>query len=322
MDIRALECFLAVASEGSISQAAAALHMTQPPLSVRLQSLERELGVTLLVRHGRGVELTAAGRLLAERGRRILSELSIMIDQVRAVGDGTRGSLTVAVGHTVSPRLLPRLSDNVAVGQEIDLRLIELPDDDVVERVHRREAQAGLLHLPPSGPGRPRHAPGSARGLEVAVVSREPLVVVLPADHPATARERADLAVLDDARVGISPAAGAGFAAHARAAWEVVDRAGLRYRHEATSVLHALSLVEARAGIILLPAQVTTLLWPGLTARPLLQHTPVVETAALWRPDEDSPVLQRFLRAILSTPEPDVLGPPFRRPGHDSARTP
>ncbi|BBG03334.1 MULTISPECIES: LysR family transcriptional regulator [Pseudonocardia] len=308
MDVRALECFLAVATEGSISRAAAALHMTQPPLSVRLQSLERELGVTLLTRHGRGVELTAAGRLLAERGRRILADLATTADQVRAVGLGTKGSLTLAIGHTVSPRLLPRFG--VAVSDEIDLRLLELADDDAVERVHRREAQAGLLHLPPSGPGGSRHALGAARGLEVAVVTREPLVLVLPAAHPAAGHERVDLTALDDGRVSTT---GAGLAAHTRAVWDQVGPAGYDHRHEATSVLHALSLVESGAGVALLPAQVTSLLWPGLVARPARQHTPVVETGALWRADEDSPVLRRFLRAALSTPEPDVLGPHLRR---------
>lgn len=322
MDVRALECFLAVAREGSVSRAAVALRMTQPPLSVRLQSLERELGVLLLVRHGRGVELTAAGRLLADRGRRILSELAITVDEVRAVGEGTRGALTVAVGHTVSPRLLPRLGDDAALGRDVDLRLLELSDGDVVERVHRREAHAGLLHLPPSAPDRSRHPLGSARGLELAVVSREQMVAVLPAGHPVVAQERADLTLLDGARVGISPDAAEGFAAHARLAWDAVDHTGHRSRYEATSVFHALSLVEAGAGVALLPAQVTALLWPGLVARALLQHTPVLETAVLWRPDEDSPVLRRFLRAALSTPEPDVLGPPFSRPGRNSAQAP
>jgi DNA-binding transcriptional LysR family regulator len=315
MDLRGLECFLAVADEGSISRAAAALHMTQPPLTVRLQALERELGVNLLVRHRRGVHLTAAGRLLAERSRRLLAELAETTDIVRAVGTGTRGTLQVAVGHTVSPRLLPHLTDSAALGPDLDLVLSEVTDVDVVERVHRRDAHAGLLHLPPAAPGRVRHVQGRARGLEVAVVAREPLVAVLPDGHPAAADERVDLAALGGPRVVLADAAGEGFAAHVRAAWEATapDPGA---RREAGSVMHALALVEAGAGVTLLPAQFVALMWQGLVARQLRQHTAVVETAALWRPDEDSPVLRRFLRVALSTPEPDVLGPQFWRRGH------
>ncbi|GAY07268.1 LysR family transcriptional regulator [Pseudonocardia sp. N23] len=312
MDLRALECFLAVADEGSISRAATSLHMTQPPLTVRLQNLERELGVALLVRHGRGVDLTAAGRLLAERTRRLLGELALTTDMVRAVGSGTHGSLGVAAGRTVSPQLLPRLVDGATLGPDVDLVMDEVADSEVVERVHRRDAHVGLLHLPPVEPGRPRHVHGRARGLEVAVVAREPLVAVLPEGHPAAGSERVDLADLQGPRIMISDRAGEGFAAHARAAWADATR-GDDARREVSSVMHALALVEAGAGITLLPAQYLASSWPGVRTRPLRRYTAVVETAALWRADEDTPVLKRFLRAALSTPEPDVLGPPYWR---------
>ncbi|WP_308817192.1 LysR family transcriptional regulator [Pseudonocardia alni] len=306
MDVRALECFLAVAAEGSISRAAVVLRMTQPPLSVRLQALERELGVSLLIRHGRGVELTAAGRLLAERGRRIQSELATTVEQVRAVGTGTRGVLSIALSHTVSARLLSHLARNVVSGDAVDLRLLAGDDHEVIERVARREAQAGFIHLAPTSAGRPI---GSARGLEVAVVAREPLVVVLPADHPAADLERVDLGALTDARIVLSQVAARGLSAHTRLVWAAADGAERPFRHEATSVAQALSLVEAGAGAALLPAQVTSLLWGGLVARPVLQHSSAVETAVLWRVDDDSPVLRRFLRAALATPEPDMLDP-------------
>ena len=312
MDLRGLESFLAVADQGSISRAATSLHMTQPPLTVRLQSLERELGVALLVRHGRGVDLTAAGRLLAERTRRLFTEIDTTTEMVRAVGLGTRGRLSVAVGHTVSPRLLPHLTDSAALGPDVDLALTEVSDANVVERVHRRDAHAGLLHLGPVAPGSARHGQGRARGLEVAVVAREPLVAVLPEGHAAADEERIDLSALDGNRVEIAEASGEGFAAHARAAWASAP-AGSDVRHEASSVMHALALVEAGAGITLLPAHYTSLIWKGLVAKPLRQHTAVVETAVCWRPDEDSPVLRRFLRTALSTPEPDMLGPEHAR---------
>jgi DNA-binding transcriptional LysR family regulator len=312
MELRTLECFLAVAEEGSISRAAAALHMTQPPLSVRLQTLEHELGVPLLVRHGRGVELTAAGRVLVERARRVLSELNTTTEIVRTIGLGTRGRLTIAAGHTVSPRLLPHLIGGTTLEPGVDLVLTEACDLDVVERVHRRDAHAGLFHLGPSSLGWTRQAPSRARGLEVAVVAREPLVAVLAQTHPSAAEERIDLAGVDGERVVIAAAAGEGFAAHAHAAWASAGHLS-EVRHEATSVMHALALVEASGSVTLLPAQYSSMVWQGLIARPLLQHTAVVETAVCWRHDEDSPVLRRFLRTALSTPEPDMLAPEHAR---------
>ncbi|MFD3503592.1 LysR family transcriptional regulator [Streptomyces sp. NPDC058676] len=321
MDLRALECFLAVADEGSVSRAAASLHMTQPPLTVRLQALERELGVALVVRHGRGVDLTAAGRVLAERARRMFAELNTTTEMVRTVGLGTRGRLGIAVGRTVSPRLLSHLLSSATLGPGVDFVLAEASDSDVVERVHRRDAHAGLLHLEPLEPGsagRTGSVRGRARGLEIAVVAREPLVAVLSASHPAAATERIDLAEVRDDRVVIAQRAGEGFTAHARVAWAGADAAS-GVRHEAGSVMHALALVEAGAGVTLLPAQYTTMMWEGLVTRPLRRHTAVLETAVCWRPDEDSPVMRRFLRAALATPEPDMLGPDHARDGRTTA---
>lgn len=304
MDLRALECFVAVADEGSVSRAASALHMTQPPLTVRLQNLERDLGVTLLVRHGRGVELTAAGRELAERARRLLSDVEAAAETVRTVGLGTRGSLTVVAGHSTSPRLLARLTADDVLGPDVETTLESASDREVIERVHQGTADAGLLHLPPSSPGSIRHRLIRARGLEVAVVTREPLVAVLPATHPAATTDRVDLTAPPALRVELAEHVGEALAEHVagiNGAPAQVTRVG--------SVPQALATVEATSDAhTLLPAQHSALLWDGLVARPLLQHTGVVETGVCWRPGNDAPVLGRFLRAALSAPEPNVLG--------------
>ncbi|ANY08838.1 LysR family transcriptional regulator [Pseudonocardia sp. HH130630-07] len=304
MDVRALECFLAVADEGSVSRAAVALHMTQPPLTVRLQNLERELGVALLVRHGRGIELTAAGRELALRARRVLAEIGDAAETVRTVGRGTRGRLAVVAGHSTSPHLLARLTTGGELGPGVDVRLDCGPDRYAVEQVHQHLAHAGLVHLPPSAPGAVRHPPARARGLEIAVVAREPLVAVVPAGGDAAPREPLDLAAAPSLRVELGEQAGEALAAHVGAAGGTAARSV-----PVGSVVQALAMVQAAGdAYCLLPAQHAAHLPTGLVARPLRQHTGVVETGVCWRPDDDNPVLQRFLRAALSTPEPNVLG--------------
>lgn len=308
MDVRDLQYFLAVADEGSVSRAASVLHMTQPPLTVRLQNLERELGVRLLVRHGRGIDLTAAGRELAHRARRVLTEIDTTAETVRTVGQGTRGRLSVAAGHTTSPYLLARLAAGGGLGADVDIRLDCGPDRFAVEQVHQQVAHAGLLHLPPSSPGTVRHRLARARGLEIAVVAREPLVAVLPATAAAARHDRLDLDAAPPLRVELGEHAGEALAEHVGAA------AGATVRvTRVGSVVQALAFVEATDdAYCLLPAEHSAQLPAGLVARPLRQHTGVVETGVCWRADDDNPVLQRFLRTALSTPEPDVLGP---RPG-------
>src|SRR3954452_7146051 len=75
MDLRQLRYFIVVAEERHITRAAARLGMEQPPLSVQIKALEKELGISLLTRHPRGVELTAGGKALLDGARALLADL-------------------------------------------------------------------------------------------------------------------------------------------------------------------------------------------------------------------------------------------------------
>ncbi len=84
MSLSQLEGFVAIVEEGSVGRAAKRLHVSQPPLSRRLRSLEEELGVLLLERHARGVRLLPAGERLLPYARQVLAT----IDAARhVVGD-------------------------------------------------------------------------------------------------------------------------------------------------------------------------------------------------------------------------------------------
>jgi DNA-binding transcriptional LysR family regulator len=322
MSIQTLRCFLVVAEEGSISRAAERLHMSQPPLSVRLKALEGELGVELLARHGRGVEPTAAGRVLVERARRLLVDVDGTADAVRSVGRGVRGRLSLAVGSTVAPSLLAELLGQMrAEAPDVEVVESDMAGDAVHDRVGHGEADAGLLHVGPRDLTEPETLarPGAGeRALEIAVVTREPLVVVVPRTDDEAEKERANLAALTD-RVLIAPARTSvpGLYEHATAAWRAVDGDPKRVRESGTTTT-ILALVEAGFGVAVMPAALADVAWSSLAVVPLRQHRPAVETAVVWRHANTSPVLRRFLRLALATPEPDVLGPDRARPRRHS----
>jgi DNA-binding transcriptional LysR family regulator len=312
MELRTLAYFLAVAEEGSITKAAQRLHMSQPPLTVRLKGLEDELGVALFTRHGRGVELTTAGRVLVERARRVLVDVAGATEAVRAVGHGVTGRLTLASARTVAPVLLSDLLRGLhAEAPDVTVEVRDVTEEVVLDRVSHVEADAGLVVLGPrdtaAGETSAQYANGD-RGLETAVIAREPLVVVLPDGHPHATRERANLAALAE-EVLIAPARGAVPSTHEHviAAWRAVNGSADRIR-ESDSTTTTLALVAAGHGIAVLPQSLAKVAWQGLATVPLRQHRPAVETAIVWRHDATSPVLRRFLRLALATPEPDVLG--------------
>src|ERR1019366_4978770 len=230
MDLRTMECFVAVVEEGTITRAAARLHMSQPPLTVRLKSLESELGVELLSRHGRGVEPTAAGRVFAERARRLLVDAQSTADAVRSVGHGVSGHLSLTVGSSVAPSLLATLVRVLRdQAPEVSLSVADGNDAAVSDRVAHGEADAGLLHLAPREAGAARHS----RALETAVATREPLMAVLREDHPGATAERADPATTTLALVQAGLGVTIMPVALAEVAWRGLRAMPLRQHHPA-----------------------------------------------------------------------------------------
>src|SRR5690348_10520802 len=100
MELRHLRAFVAVAEERHFGRAADRLHMAQPPLSQQIRRLEAELGVELLHRTTRRVELAPAGEVLLERARGILADADAAADDARRAAEGEVGRL--AIGFTGS----------------------------------------------------------------------------------------------------------------------------------------------------------------------------------------------------------------------------
>lgn len=90
MSVEQLNSFVVVAEEGALVRAARRLHVSQPPLTRRIQALEDELGATLFERLPRGVRLTPAGEALLPRARAVLAALDLARDAVRALGPPPR----------------------------------------------------------------------------------------------------------------------------------------------------------------------------------------------------------------------------------------
>lgn len=321
MDLRQLRYFLTVVHEGSVSRAAEQLSMTQPPLSAAIARLERELGVRLLERHSRGVDATVAGELLAREAVDVLARVEDLAAAVRDVGTGRSGRLTVVSTAPVAWEILPQLLATFdRRAPDVETELVEARDPDVIDQVRDRAADVGIVYCT-----RSRHLEHlRGRELEVALIQREPLVVLVPASSAHAARPTVDLAGLGG-EPWLLPTAYDGFpglAGHVRDAWE---NAGIApdVRRTVGSLNTVVRLVGAGMGLAMVPASVRSVTTGDADLRVLRPATPVppIEAAVVWRRHEKpSPVLSRFLRAALATDEPDRLGPAVARhhEGHGS----
>src|SRR2546427_12429665 len=110
MDLRALRYFVEVVRCNSFTRAAEALHVTQPTISKMVRALEEELGGPLLLREGRGVQLTDAGQVVHPRGLQVLEQSRQLLQEVAEVDGIARGSLSVGI--------MPTRSEERRVGKE------------------------------------------------------------------------------------------------------------------------------------------------------------------------------------------------------------
>ncbi|MCH4053766.1 MAG: LysR family transcriptional regulator [Atopobiaceae bacterium] len=174
MNLRQLEYFRAIAEEGKITAAARRLRITQPPLSYELASLERELGVTLVTRGPRGVELTDAGKVLYERAGAIMAMTQAAESEVRSFGEGVRGVLSIGMvsssGGLVEAEPMARYAREYP---QVEVRIHEGNTFAVLDMLERGVVDVGVVRTPFP----------EAR-LECRYAEPEPMAALVPASLP------------------------------------------------------------------------------------------------------------------------------------------
>jgi LysR family transcriptional regulator, nitrogen assimilation regulatory protein len=136
MEVRQLAYFIKVVGLRSFTKAAAELRIAQPALGQQVKNLEEELGVTLLIRHSRGVEPTEAGQLLFDRATRILEDLRRAADEIRELQGSTRGAVAVGMTPGISEFLAGSLVERCSRNfPEVTLNLVQDLSARLIERV-------------------------------------------------------------------------------------------------------------------------------------------------------------------------------------------
>src|SRR5262245_12166571 len=187
-DTRQLRYFVALAEQLHFGRAAAALHISQPPLSRAIQGLEQQLGARLFARSRRKVELTAEGARLYEEAKRLRGQLERVAQEVGAMASGQGGRLRLGFVSLADYGVLPGLLKAFKGSRPgVALALREMLSPEQAAALAAGELDFGLL-LPPV-----------AGDLEHLVVQSERFVAALPARHPA-ARARGRLAMRELAR--------------------------------------------------------------------------------------------------------------------------
>lgn len=283
MEPRLLRSFVTVAEELHFGRAAKRLHISQPPLSVQIQKLERELGVRLFDRDRRKVALTEAGAFLLGRARHLLAEAERACRDARRIASGEAGVLSVGYTPTATFEVLPPLIRRFRKRwPEVRLELTELRSALQLEALRTSRIEVGFACGPLNAPD-----------VAERVLARERFVLVMPRRHELAQRRAVRLRELDGracvvVRNDVEPAwAGACDAA--------LRRAGVRLEvvQETDTKIALLGLVAAGVGVSIVSASMMRLGRPEVVFRPfadfplevplvgLLGPKPSVRAAAL-----------------------------------------
>jgi DNA-binding transcriptional LysR family regulator len=131
LSMRGLECLVAIVEEGSLTKAAAVLHMSQPALSHQIAAIERELGTPVIERLPRGIRPTAAGLAAVAEARIALAAASKVVTSARGAAAGTSGRIRIACAETMTGWLLaPVLRSWHRRFPEVELDLNEFTSAD------------------------------------------------------------------------------------------------------------------------------------------------------------------------------------------------
>jgi len=288
MELRHLRYFVAVAETHSLTLAAKAkLHTSQPSLSRQIRALEEEIGVQLLTRGARGIELTPAGQVFLDHARLVLSQVEAAAQAARRVAHPGKPCFTMGflTGHELSwmPESLRILRDELP---NVDVMISSQYSPQLASALLKGTIDAAFLRREQAMPE-----------LKFRLLVKEPLVVILPADHRLAALKAiSPKDLVGETFVTVS---------HTAPVLRVVidnylKRSGIRITptHEADHITMGMSLIASTGGVGLLPAYAQNFLPSSVTSRPLKGDSPTVDLVLGYKKSNHSPILKLLLARL------------------------
>ena len=287
MELRHLRYFVAVAEAGSLTVAARQLHTSQPSLSRQIRDLEGEVGVELLGRSARGIELTPAGRAFLDHARSVLSQVEAAVEAARRVAHPAKPCFAMGflTGHELRwmPEALQILHEQLP---NIDVMISSQYSPLLADGLSKGKIDAAFLRREQGSPD-----------LAFRLLVKEPLVVVLPSNHRLAALKAiSPQDLVGEAFVTVSDTA----PVLRRVIDKYLKRSGIKITpaHEADHVTMGMSLIVSTRGVGLLPAYAQNFLPSSVTSRPLKGDTPTVDLVLGYKRSNQSPILKLLLSRL------------------------
>lgn len=292
IDLAALSALRAVSDEGSVIGAARALGFTPSAVSQQVKRLERQAGLPLLERVGRGVLLTDAGRQLVEDGSHLLADLERIRADLHRTTDTVAGHVRLTAFSTAMRGIIaPAVRRLLDAHDDLRVTLEEREPWDTVDLVAAGHSDVGVVH---SWGDQPVLVPDHVR---TETIAHDEADVLLPRDHPLAGRPRvATIDLVDEGWIATPPGT-------ICRAW--LDRMYVgtgrvpRIAHVAMEFDSHLALVDAGLGIALVPRLGRQPLPDGVVAVPAYDPVPTRTVTVLYRRSSAaSPAIRAVVDAL------------------------
>jgi DNA-binding transcriptional LysR family regulator len=277
-----LKSFVAVVDQGGFTAASRRLGLSQPAVSRAVASLEKEFGLSLLVRSRDGLTLTEAGSLVLTHAREAVRHLTLMRTEVAGLAGEVTGTLSLASLPSATGTLVaPQLQRFTARYPAVTIRLLEGSEQEVRDWLDQGAAEAGVVRLP-------------IEGLDAAALGDQDLVAVVPVDNRLASCDEIEYAEL--AKEPFIRSTGGCTEVYV----PVAQRAGVEFdvAFEAREMSAVLEIVRAGLGVSILPSAGLPDLPDGLVVRPLVPRT--VRSLGVAVSASASPAARAFLEQIAA----------------------
>jgi LysR family transcriptional regulator, hca operon transcriptional activator len=303
MELRHLRYFVAVAEEGSLTNAAERrLHTAQPSLSRQIRDLELEVGVKLLERGARGVELTAAGRTFLDHARLALLQVEAAGEAARRAAQPEKTTFMIGflTGHEVVwlPDALRILHEEE---QDSEITIASLASPDLAGALMRGKMDVAFLRRETQAPG-----------VTFKFMIKEPLVAMVPTGHRLASRKEISPQEIA-AETYISPTRYAPVLKSVIESYMAKFGITLKPEYESDNLTSTMSLVASTGGVTVLPIYARHVLSPSVVLRHLKGEPPTIDLFMGYNRSNTSPLLKRFLAradelvdAVVRRTSPDL----------------
>ncbi|MCO8108240.1 DNA-binding transcriptional regulator HcaR [Acinetobacter indicus] len=288
MELRHLRYFITVAEELNFSKAALKLYTAQPSLSQQIKDLEEDVGVKLLHRTKRKVELTEEGAVFLEQARLTLAQADKAVAMARQVSQAKQQMLRIGFVPVAEMKIFPYVLPNLRVqNPDLKIELLSMNNNDQMKAIKKGELDITFT----------RHNFNSDE-IESQFVLREPLIFILPKDHPLAKYERIPVKALNGIDF-IIPAAEQSQNLH-NMILNFAKTNGIEFNivQKADNILFNINSIGMGLGCTILPGYIAPLTMNNTIIRPLDIELPYLDLYVSYRKNSNSPSVDKFMELL------------------------